>query len=98
MLSGTLCFKLKFNAFQAVDNNANVSNLSYVYTAYFDDRQTPDVEPSWLPVVRVFAWFNRTENVTGQWRCVLWDDELRRPMERAVVNWTDLNIFDSTIE
>ena len=58
-----------WNVLQTVDNDVN---LSYVYTAYVDDREAPDVQPTWLPVVRVFAWFRRTERVTGQWRCVFW--------------------------
>jgi len=72
--------------------------MSYVYTAYIDDRETPDVHPSWLPVVRVFTWFRRTETVTGQWRCLLWDDKFIEPLERVVVGWTDLNTFDSAIQ
>ena len=78
-----------------MDNDAK---LSYVYTAYVDERQAPDVKPSWLPVVRVFAWFRRTENVTGQWRCVLWDNRFSQPLERVVVGWTDLDKSDSSSE
>jgi len=78
-----------------VDND---TELSYVYSAYFDDREAPDVETSWLPVVRVFAWFRRTEDVTGKWRCVFWNDAFTQPLEQVVVGWTDLNNFDSSTE
>jgi len=78
---------------QAVSND---SDLSYVYSAYVDDRQAPDVQSTWLPVLRVLAWFRRTETVTGQWLCVFWDEQFRHPVERVVVAWTDLNTFDPT--
>jgi len=78
-----------------VDDDAN---LSYIYSAYVDDREAPDVQSTWLPVVRIFAWFRRTENVTGRWRCVLWYDAFSQQLESVVVSWTDLNKFDSSIE
>jgi len=80
---------------QMVDND---TKLSYVYTAYVDDRETPDVKSSWLPVVRVFASIRRTENVTGQWRCVFCDDRFSHPVESVVVGWTDLDKSDSSSE
>ena len=73
-------------------------NQSYVYTAYVDDRRAPDVNSSYLPVVRVFAWFRRKDAVTRRWQCIFWDEDLSRPVESTVVGWTDLNIFDSTIQ
>jgi len=80
---------------QTVDDNAS---LSYVYTAYVDDREAPDVQSTWLPVVRIFAWFPRTQNVTGRWRCVLWDDAFTQPQESVVVGWTDLDKCDTFTE
>ena len=73
-------------------------NMSYVYSAYIDDRKTPDVEPSWLPVLRVFTWLRRRESVTTTWRCVFWDEDFSQPVEGVVVGWTDLNKFDSSTE
>ena len=78
-----------------VDND---TKFSYVYTAYIDDREAPDVKSSWLPVVRVFAYFPRTDSVTGKWRCVFWNGDFSQPLERVVVGWTDLNKFDSYIQ
>jgi len=78
-----------------VDND---TKFSYVYSAYFDDREAPDVKPSWLPVVRVFAYLRRSDNVTGKWRCVFWKDDFTQPLERVVIGWTDLNKFDSKIQ
>lgn len=79
---------------QAVDKEAN---LSYVYSAYVDARQAPDVQSTWLPVLRVFAWFRRGDTVTRQWQCVLWDEALSQPVQSvSVASWTDLNKFDSS--
>ena len=74
-------------------------NQSYVYTAYLDDRRTPDLQsPDWLAVLRVFAWFRRNDAVTNRWRCVFWNEDLSRPVETMVVGWTDLNKFDAAVE
>jgi len=79
---------------QAVDDGAN---QSYVFTAYVDDRHAPDVQTTWLPVLRVFAWFPRKDTVTQRWRCLFWDESLNGcPVESVVIGWTDLNAFDST--
>jgi len=80
---------------QPVDKEAN---LSYIYSAYVDSRPAPDVKSAWLPVLRVFTWFPRHGvTVTQQWRCVLWDETLRQPVDSvAVAAWTDLNKFDSS--
>ena len=79
---------------QAVDS----VNRTYVYSAYIDERTAPDVEPVWLPVVRIFAWLPRKESVVGNWRCVFWNEDFTEPVEATVVAWTDLNKFDSATE
>jgi len=83
--------KRDMDVLQIVDND---TDLSYVYSAYMDDRKARDIEPAWLPVVRVFAWFSRQENVTGQWRCVFWNEHFNESLESVVLAFTDLNKFD----
>jgi len=82
---------------QVVDNNAN---FSYVYSAYVDDRQAQDVQQLWLPVLRLFVLFRRTEHMKllQHWRCLLWNERLSQSLERMVVGWTELKDSDSFTE
>ena len=72
---------------------------SYVYSAYVDDRKAPDVQSSWLPVLRLFVWMRRSDAATvTRWRCLIWNENFTQPIASVVVGWTDLNTFDTNSE
>ena len=70
---------------------------SAVFSAYVDDRETPNVSRSVLPVVRIFAYFPRRATAklnNKSWLCLFWtEDEGSPPTVVPVQGYVDINEF-----
>ena len=68
--------------------------VSYVYSAYIDDRRAPDVYkviPDCRPLLRVFVHIPLSTPATHHWRCLFWRRAHQFPLERHLISWSYLH-------